>query len=224
MSINFTKILPYILVIGMFFYLQHEKNQARQEVVSMVTAMNSVTEKKIDDMGRTYFQGQQVRGNEKIFLSLKSDDSSVRELQAEVKKLQNKLEDNGSVTQFTENTFIDTTLTVSKNQDGSIISADYSDDWVSVKNRIPTVELIQARTNINIKNKYTVSLIKDKGEYVANIRSENPWVHGVDSVRTFTKVEEKKHWSVGVGLGYNPIDGRILPTVGVQYKLFNLPF
>ena len=78
---------------------------------------------------------------------------------------------------------------------------------------------------VDVKNEFTVNLLEDKGAYVAQIRNSNPYSKGIDSIKTYVKVPKHEgRWSVGVGGGYDGFSGKIAPMIGIQYKLFNLPF
>jgi hypothetical protein len=174
----------------------------------MYSAISDSTSHKIDYLGRKFSETSQIRTSDpKIFLSVKSDDASVKALQEEVKRLKGKLTEGSSVTQFSDGTHIDTPT----------VNGMFSDAWVSINNSVPN------RSIVDVRNHYSVSLLKDKGEYVVQVRNDNPYSKGIDSIKTFVKVpKDEKKWSLGVGAGYNPIDGRILPLIGIQYKLINL--
>lgn len=207
---NFRWISISKLMIGVivFLYIQHSFSSQRTDMVAMFNAVSDSTSHKIDNLGRIYSETSQIRSNDpKIFLNLKTDDKAVISLQEEVKRLKSKLTDGSSVTKFSEDTHVDTT----------IVNGKFSDSWVSINNSIPN------RSIIDIKNKYTVSLIKDSGEYVVQVRNQNPYSKGVDSIKTFVKIpKDEKRWSLGVGAGYDPLTGKVIPVLGVQYKLINL--
>ncbi len=180
----------------------------QSDMIQFVNAIQDSTSHKIDNMGRSYAETSQIRSSDsKIFLNLKTDDPAVKQLQDEVKRLNGKLEEGSSITNFTDNTYIDVKTTKGK----------YQDEWVSVNNE--NVD----RSIIGVKNKYSVSLIEDKGEYLVNVRNDNPYSGGTDSIKTFVKTPKpEKKWSLGAGIGYDPITGTIKPVVGIQYKIINL--
>jgi predicted RND superfamily exporter protein len=190
---------PYMILVCMFFYFQSQKSSQQSDLVSMVNAISDSTSHKIDNLGRQFSETSQIRSSDsKIFLSVKSDDAAVKALQEEVKRLKGKL---------TEGTHVDTTT----------VNGKFSDVWVSINNSVPN------RSIVDVRNHYSVSLLKDKGEYVVQVRNDNPYSKGIDSIKTFVKVPApEKKWSLGVGAGYNPIDGRIIPVIGIQHKLINL--
>jgi hypothetical protein len=205
---NIKPAYPYMIVFVLFFYFQSMLSSQRADLQSLYSAVSDSTSHKIDNLGRKFSETSQIRSSDsKIFLSVKSDDAAVKALQEEVKRLKGKLTEGSSVTQFTEGTHVDTTT----------VNGKFSDVWVSINNSVPN------RSIVDVRNHYSVSLLKDKGEYVVQVRNDNPYSKGIDSIKTFVKVPAPdKKWSLGVGAGYNPIDGRILPVIGIQYKLINL--
>lgn len=196
------------MIIGLlFFSLQHRNQETQDNMVKFMNAVQDSTYHKIDNLGRKYSQTSQIRYNDpKVFLNVKSSDPSVIALQKEVNDLKGKMRDGSSVTNFSNDLHIDV----------PIVSGKFSDKWVNIDNSL------ENRSVVDVKNKYSVSLIEDKGEYVVNVRNDNPYSKGVDSVKTFVKTPKpEKKWSIGVGIGYNA-KGEILPFAGITYNILNL--
>lgn len=196
-----------MIVLVLFFSLQSKEQADRDNMVKFMNAIQDSTYHKIDNLGRKYSQTGQIRYSDpKVLLNVKTSDPAVKELQEEVKRLKNKLSDGSSVTNFSNDLHIDV------NTDNGL----YSDKWVNIDNSK------QNRSIVDIKNKYSVSLIEDKGEYLVNVRNDNPYSKGIDSVKTFVKTPKpEKRWSVGVGIGYNA-KGEVLPSIGINYNILKL--
>lgn len=207
-KINIQSVFPYMMIVLVVAYFQIGLNTQKDSMVQFMNAVQDSTAHRVDKWGRSFSETSQIRSSDsKIFLNLKTDDPAVKQLQDEVKKLNSKLKDGSSVTNFTEDTHID------------VITSNgvFRDNWVSVNNTN------QDRSIVDIKNKYSVSLIEDKGEYLVNVRNDNPYSKGVDSVKTFVKTSKpEKKWSLGVGASYDPIEGTIKPSIGLHYKIINL--
>lgn len=207
-KLNLQSLFPYMILLLLFLYMKGEMHSQKEDMVMFMNAVQDSTAQKMDKWGRQYAETAQMRNSDqKIFLNLKSEDPAIKELQAEVKRLNSKLKEGSSVTNFSDDTYIDVST-----KDGV-----YKDEWVSVNN------IGMERSIIGVKNKYSVSLVEEKGEYLVNVRNENPYSKGVQSIKTFVKTPKaEKKWSLGAGVAYDPISGTIKPVVGVQYKLFSL--
>lgn len=207
-KINLQTLFPY-MILGVFLvYMNGQMNTQQEDMVRFYNAVQDTTAHRIDKWGREVSETSQIRNSDpKVFVTLKSDDPAIAKLQEEVKKISSKLKDGSSVTNFSDNTYID--VKTNKGQ--------YQDEWVTINN------IGVDRTIVGVKNSYSVSLVEDKGEYLVNVINENPYSKGADSIKTFVKTPKpEKKWSVGVGMGYDPISGTIKPVIGVQYKLINL--
>lgn len=201
---------PYMMVslcVLFFFYFQSMLSSQRADLQSFYSAVSDSTSHKIDNLGRKFSETSQIRTNDsQIFLSVKSDNAAVKALQEEVKQLKNKITEGSSVTQFTDGTHVDATTTNGK----------FSDRWVSINNSIPN------RSIVDVRNHYSVSLLKDKDEYVVQIRNDNPYSKGIDSIKTFVKIPAPdKKVSLGVGLSYDAY-GKISPSLQLHYSLLKL--
>jgi len=205
-----SQMLPYILLGGLLYlYIGEKSSNKDKELLGVMQAVQDSTSHKIDNLGRKFSETSQIRSsNPKVFLNVKNNDEAVKSLQEEVKKLKGKLTDGSSVTQFSNSIHIDTTTTNGK----------FSDKWVDIDNSQAS------RTRVDVRNHYTVALIEDKDNYIVNVRNDNPYSRGVDSIKTYVKIpKDERKFSVGVGIGYNA-KGEILPSFGITYKIFNLPF
>ena len=207
-----SSVLPYIgiVLLGYFYFVEKNNNaNAAKEALSALVASQDSTSHKMDELGRKFSQTSQIRSTDpNVFLKIKSNDEAVKRLQSEVKRVKGKLSAGSSVTQFSEDIHIDVPM----------VEGKYSDKWVSVST-------LPNRSVVDVKNEFTVNLLEDKGIYVAQIRNSNPYSRGIDSIKTYVKVPKPEgRWSVGVGGGYDGLSGKIAPMVGIQYKLFNLPF
>ena len=207
-----SSVLPYIgiILLGYFYFVEKSNNaNAAKEALSVFVAAQDSTSHKLDELGKKFSETSQIRSTDpNVFLKLKSNDEAVKRLQSEVNRVKGKLSTGSSVTQFSEDIHIDVPTTNGK----------YSDKWVSIST-------LPNRGVVDVKNEFTVNLLEDKGAYVAQIRNSNPYSKGIDSIKTYVKVPKPEgRWSVGVGGGYDGLSGKIAPMVGIQYKLFNLPF
>lgn len=204
-KIDLKSAYPYMMVLCLFLYFDSRERENTDNVVKFVNAMQDSTSHKIDNMGRKFSQTSQIRYSDpKVFLSVKSSDQAVKDLQNEVKTLKNKMTDGSSITDFSNNIHIDV-----KTQNGK-----FSDKWVNIDNSI------EDRSVVNIKNKYSVALVEDKGQFVVNVRNDNPYSTGIDSIKTFVKTPKPENkWNLGIGAGYDPITQRVYPSIGVYRNI-----
>lgn len=209
-----------IFLIVFCLYMFNKSSNDNKQILDMYKAMQESTVVKIDKLGRKYAETSQIRTSDtKVFLTTNSNDPSIKALQEEVKALKNKLEDGGSVTKFNSNITIQKPLTVTYKDDGSILSNATDNNWYYINN---TIKGSEGKTDIRIRNNYTVSLVKEGKEYVAQIRNENPYAI-TDSVKSFVKIpiEDNSKYSLGVGISYNPFNEKITPTISLHRKIFN---
>lgn len=220
-ALDFLKKNYLVVFIGIFaFYMYNKSVEDKKQVISMYNAMQDSTIVKMDKLGRKYSETSQIRASDtKVFLTTNSNDPSIKALQEEVKSLKNKLEDGGSVTKFNTNINIQKPLQITYQDDGSISANATDNKWYDIKN---TIRGSEGETDVKIYNKYTVSLIKEKGEYVAQIRNENPYAV-TDSIKSFVKIPSNinKKYSVGVGVSYDPINKNVIPTVSIHRNIFS---
>jgi len=209
-----TYFIPYIVIILMVVFYFNEKatkEQKENETIALNKALADSTIQKIDELGRKFSQTSVLRATDpKTLLAIKSKDASIIKLQKEVKRLKGSMTAGSSVTQFTDKLHIDVPT----------VNGKFSDKWVGIDNSSLN------RSVIDVKNNYSVDLIQKNGEYLAQIRNDNPYSTKIDTIRTFVEIPKTppdRKFSVGVGIGYNA-KGEILPSINIQYKLFNLPF
>lgn len=208
-KIKITYGLPYILLAVLSFLYIRERNDNRHllNTISISKSINDSTSHKIDELQRKFSQTSQIRTSSiKTFLNIKSEDSSVKKLQRDVKFYNNQLYDGSSVTNFTNNIHIDVRT----------INGKYSDYWINIDNSKPDNSVV------DIRNNYSIALVEDHGEYLAKIRNDNPYSKGIDSIKTFVKIPPPdKKWSISLGVGYTA-KGEIIPSIGLYYNIFKI--
>lgn len=206
----------------LFWYFDSKIASNQEQILSMSNSASAPTTSVVDESGETAYQTPQIRGSEKIFLKIDpGNDRALKELQDQVKILKNKLGESGSVTRFQEELVINKEVKLTPIRDNKGINARYEDEWVKTSTNV-MLDGSNSNSDINIRNKYNVELIKDNGEYVARIKNMNPYSQGVDSIKTFVKVKPEKKIGVGVGVGYDPITGSIKPEIQLQYRVLDL--
>jgi len=220
-KMNIGTILPYVLLSLMFMNMMNNQKQSADEAIKFNNALRDSVQVKIDKYRDRVYEISQLRTQTpKIFLDLKTDDKTILKLQAEVEKYKNQIKEGSSVTIFSTGTQIDTTLSVKHNEDGSLSAHATDGKWYSVNNRID--ERGVSTTSLQVNNDYSVAVVEEGDKDVVKITNNNPY-STEGEIRAYTNLPKRdKKVSVGVGLGYSPIDGTIKPELQLQYKLLNL--
>lgn len=219
-KIKLNAILPYVLIGLIFLHFQSNDSQDREELLQFAAALQDSVKVNVDKYGDKVSEISQIRtSNPNVFLNLKSNDADIQKLQEEVRKYRNELKESGSITVFNSSTKVDTTLAVNIKEDR--IEANATDgQWYNIQNTI--VPGGTSRTSVAIKNDYTVAVVEEDGKNVVKIKNKNPYsMEG--EIRTYANLpKDEKKISFGVGLGYDPLEGKIKPEVQIHYKLFSI--
>lgn len=118
----------------------------------------------------------------------------------------------------------DTIYILEKDSDYIEKSFSFSNKWRTLegKNYLNKDTLGLSITKDIVNFDYTI--VQDKNNKVY-ITSENPYVN-INEIRSFQiTYPKRKHWNIGpsINIGYDPINNRIIPTVGVgiQYSIIS---
>lgn len=144
------------------------------------------------------------------FLKIKSQDSTIQELQKVVNTNKNRLGDHGSVTTFSTSTSIDKAFATGKVElpiNSSPVGINYPiyktdfnlDNWVS-----GNIEAGKDSTKIKLEvnNQYELVLGEEKGRSFGEITNLNPYSH-TKTMQVFAKKPlPAKTWGIGLGIGY----------------------
>lgn len=219
-KIKLGALLPYIIIGCAFWYLTNQKSESDKHMIELVNAMQDTVKVHVDKYGDKVYQISQIRTTDpKVFLNLKTNDAEIKRLQEEVAKYKNQLNNGGSVTIFNSSVKVDTTLTTTVMEGGVMASAS-DGEWYSVDNFI--VPDGKSTTSLKVKNDYTVAIVEEGGKSVVKIKNKNPYATEGE-IRTYANLpKEGKKVSVGVGFGYDPINGTIKPELQLQYKLLSI--
>lgn len=220
-KLNLEQLLPYIIIGFMFWYINDGNSRNQDNMINFANALQDTVQVKMDKYGDKVYEISQLKtASPKIFLDLKTNDVEIQRLQAEVNKYKNQIKEGSSVTIFDSGTKVDTTLNVNRRNDGAIEANSTDGKWYSVKNII--VPNGESRTQLEVRNEYTIALVEEEGKSLIKIKNQNPFsMEG--EIRSYQPLpKEPKKISIGVGLGYNPITGTVFPNVGVNYKIIDI--
>lgn len=219
-KIKLGTILPYIMVGLVFWYMQSEKNQNREDLIQFATALQDSVKVTTDKYGDKVAEISQIKTQSpNVFLNIKTNDADILRLQEEVKKYKDQIKDQGSVTVFNSSVKVDTTLAVTVKDDR--IEASSSDgQWYSIKNTIVPGGI--STTSLAVKNDYTVAVVEEDGKNVVKVKNKNPYATEGE-IRTYANLpKQDKKISLGVGVGYDPIDGKMRPELQLHYNLITI--
>lgn len=224
---NLTKALIWavvilLIIVGVFGWELTKVLKKNKEQENNITALTDTVKETRNSLGQavstiTQFQTTTT----KSFLALQSADSTIKQLQADVKANKNRLGKSGSVTDFSTQTKVDTTIktqtvTIPKDStSGQKVYAEYSSDfnlhnWVtgSIKATKDSISLHES-----IINKYTVVLgdetakkgifhLFDKKTPFAEVTNLNPY-STTPTLRSYqVSSMPPKTWGIGPFLGY----------------------
>lgn len=168
--------------------------------------------------------------NNKQFLKMKSNDSTILKLQEVVKDYKNKLQKPGtSATIISNTTTIDDTVPTTIVPNTTPVEKENFPSYESTKNTKWLDLYILARHDstsykLKIRNEYSVVLGYDKKKPFAEVTNYNPFTETTD-MRTYSVfVPKPKRISLAAHVGYGIIGAGFGPsiTVGISYDLINL--
>lgn len=205
-----------LLVVGMYFYMEHKNAETIKQIQSSYTALADSTKHSIDKFGDHVAQtGQASFSDKNIVIKMNAgNDVELKRLQEELKKYKN----GSSVTVFGSTTKIDTTLTVKIND--KAVEANASDGkWYEIRNMIVPDGI--STTHVAIKDELAIVYTKEGGKNVAIVKNKNPYsITG--EIKSFVPAQnEPGRISLGVGLGYD-LNGSIKPELQLQYRLIGI--
>lgn len=224
---NLTKALIWavvilLIVVGVFGWeLQKalRKNKQQENNIAALTDTVRETRNSLGQAVSTITQFQTT--TTKSFLALQSADSTIKQLQADVKANKNRLGKSGSVTDFSTQTKVDTTVktdtvvmpkdSTSKGKEWPIYISDFNlSNWIT-----GTIKSSHDSTSLKelITNKYTVVLgdetakkglfhVFDKKTPFAEVTNLNPYSI-TPTLRSYqVSSMPPKTWGMGPFLGY----------------------
>lgn len=218
-KIKVSSILPYVLIVCTFWYLESGKRQSKEDLIQFASALQDSVKVSTDKYGDKIAEISQIKTETpKVFLNLKTNDADIKRLQEEVAKYKNQIKDQGSVTVFNSSVKIDTTLTT-KITDTAIEANATDGKWYSIKNTIVPDGV--SKTSLAVKNDYTVAIVEEGGKSVVKVKNKNPYATEGE-IRTYANLPKTdKKINLGIGLGYD-MNGIIRPEIQLQYKVFSL--
>lgn len=195
----------------------------KQDVINLYENINDtlVTIKNKDSTETSKIALLQAE-NVKLFLSIKSKDETIIQLQKEVKKNKEQLKNGGSVSIVT----VTTTYSSSAKSKDSIVDnrqnflASNKDTtwikWNTIANKDSTT------LNIKVKNAYTVVIGKEKiGMFkykpIVEITNKNPYT-STQALRAFeVKDLREERFSIGLQVGYGITFKGLSPYLGIGF-------
>lgn len=209
-----------VLILGGLMYRSCEIKKNDNNLLEASKA-ELVTWKDKDGLNRARILALESKSH-KDFLNMKTKDSSIIELQEEVKKMKKYIKEQGSVTTIKTETVYDTIKepsneTVYKNLYRDYITDSISSPWINTTFGFKLANLGQGKFKIDstmfklkVINEYVVTLGREptgflgmgEGKPFADIRNKNPYTE-TTSMRTY-QVDgyDKRIWAVGPQFGY----------------------
>lgn len=176
------------------------------------------------------------------FLQLKTQDSSIRELQAVVKEFNKQFKELRSAVLMTSKTQIDTMFVpintgISIDSTRGKIQTEFKNEWIEASYGFDLTYKPESRSYIadstylklGITNRYSVVLGYEKegflgmfkGKPVAEVKNYNPYTETTELKAYQTKGDTYKPWGIGLSGGVTYID-KIRPYIGfgINYTVF----
>lgn len=219
-----------VIILLLWFHGCEAKNFKEQ--ISMLEAANDTLVKKRNEDGSQKATIQLLQADKvKDLLKLKSNDETIKQLQAEVKANKRKIQDGGSVTIFTTTTSYSAVANTSVEPNGDSCNPIYlsskRDEWVkwsTIANSINTT------LDLKVTNAYSVIIGREKVGFmkykpIVEVVNKNPY-SDITSLRAFEIKETKRRWTIGVqatiGLNVMTMKPGLVVGVGTSYKLLEL--
>jgi len=235
--------LSWAIIISLLIVKDCQHKNLKQNLIEqtgLVSSLNDTIKIWKDKDSLSHSKIEVIKtSNTKNFINLKSNDKEVQELQKLVKSYGDKLKKQGSVTIFSSNTNVDTTIvtkvdTIDILKDKLIIKKPlyYSSfnlkGWVTGITKA-TEDSIQI--NLKVKNEYSVIIgeesqgwFKPKKPFVEVI-NKNPYSETIKLKTYQVEITPIKKIGVGAGVYYgvgSDFQSQVFVGVGIQYNFIRL--
>lgn len=194
--------IAIIILIGILCGLGYCNHKSHKKINSLNTLYASVQDtlkSTLNNKGELESKISVITTeNANIFIKLKSNDETIKNLQNQVKYYKNKLSNGSSVTVATTTTHIDTIFINDINDvvftcDTPTYTTkldDKFDGWITGK-------VIQSydtcKINMDIKNDFSVIIGKEKGKTIAILTDKNPYTK-TNNLRVYQVDKGKSNW------------------------------
>lgn len=229
-------ILVVIILVYALSCNSRKKDKSIDELSGVISALNDTlkTTRYSDSSSKATikaFSTQKVQD----FLSLKTKDSTINELQKVVSQYKDKLKSGGSVVLVkgetnisgNGNTIIEhTSYDTINNPVFPVYTSTITNKWYNIKTR---ADKDTTRVDLKVFNVYNVVVAKEKGEWVADVTNFNPY-SATETARAYSiEMPKQKQKRVTVsalgGYGFN-LQGQVRGTpfigIGIGYTIISL--
>ena len=229
--ILFVVTLFALIAMGVAIKSCNENKRDNTELISVIDAMNDTLEVSINADSSKTARIDAFETTRKTLLSLRSKDSTIKELQKLVDKNTKSatvFKSNTNIKSNTKNTIIPKdsifkdSLIYIYPEYRSLISMGKWVNGTAVSNKDGTV------LDLQIHNEFNVAIKKKDKKSVVEVTSMNPY-STLESVRSFTEIpKDVKRIGVGLHVGYgatlmnNEIKLAPVISIGVNYNLINI--
>lgn len=213
-------VLGIALAILIKFYFT--KADKLEESQNLLDSSNSELILSKDKLGNEIAKREVMQTyNTKLFTSLKTQDSLIKELQVVVKDVRKQIKKGGSATMYEGETNVDqsTVTNIFQNTGDSLptYKSEFNNEWLkySINSSFDSTSL-----DLKVKNKYSIVLGSEKKNIFskrvpfATITNYNPYSFTTDT-RTYQVKMKTKRFTFGVQAGYGITNSGLGPYFGV---------